>query len=166
MLARIIAAAFGAALLMPVAAIAADAAGSMYMKPADIKWGDAPPTLPKGAKAAVLSGDPGKQGSFVLRLQMPANYKIAPHWHSMDEDVTVISGTVYLGEGDKMETKGAHELKAGAFHHIAAKVHHYAFTKGPAVVQINATGPFDITYIDPKDDPSKGAAPAKEPAKK
>ena len=62
-----------------------------------------------------------------------------------------------------METKGAHAMKAGAFHHLPAKVHHYAFSKGPAVVQINAMGPFDIVYIDPKDDPSK-AAPA--PAKK
>ena len=26
----------------------------------DLKWGDAPPGLPKGAKVAVLNGDPGK----------------------------------------------------------------------------------------------------------
>jgi hypothetical protein len=35
-------------------------------------------------------------------------------------------------------------------------------------VQINAMGPFDIVYIDPKDDPSKAAdmkAPAAAPAK-
>jgi hypothetical protein len=131
------------------------AAGPMYMNSKEIKWGDAPPNLPKGAKMAVLSGDPAQAAPFVARLQVPANYRIAPHYHSTDEDLTVISGTFYFAEGDKMSTKGAHALTAGAFHHLPAKTHHYAFSKGPAVVQINATGPFDVVYIDAKDDPSK-----------
>jgi hypothetical protein len=172
---RVIAAAVGAALIA-LPAWAADKAADkgaapapamvMYMNPSEIKWGDAPPVLPKGAKMAVLSGDPGKAGPFVARLQVPASYKIPPHYHSTDEDLTVISGSFHLGEGDKMETKGAHEMKAGGFHHLPAKTHHYAFAKGPSVVQINAMGPFDIVYIDPKDDPSKAAdAKAAAPAK-
>src|SRR5258706_15653885 len=140
------------------------------MTPPEIKGGDAPPVLPKGAKMAVLSGDPGKAGPFVARLQVPASYKIPPHWHTTDEDLTVISGSFFFAEGDKMEMKGAHEIKAGGFHHLPGKTHHYAYSKGPAVVQINANGPFDIVYIDPKDDPSKAAdmkaaAPAKDAAK-
>ena len=133
----------------------------MYMNSGDIKWGDAPPNMPKGARMAVLSGDPGKAGAFVARLQVPANYKIPPHFHSTDEDLTVISGSFFFAEGDKMDMKGAHEMKPGAFHHLPAKTHHFAFSKGAAVVQINATGPFDIVYIDPKDDPSKAAAAKK-----
>ena len=39
-----------------------------FVNPKDIKWGDAPPSLPKGAKIAVLQGDPGKPGPFVIRL--------------------------------------------------------------------------------------------------
>ena len=172
----VIAAAVGAALIVLPAAWAADKAAdkgaapapamAMYMNPSEIKWGDAPPVLPKGAKMAVLSGDPGKAGPFVARLQVPASYKIPPHYHSTDEDLTVISGSFHLGEGDKMETKGAHEMKAGGFHHLPAKTHHYAFSKGASVVQINAMGPFDIVYIDPKDDPSKAAdAKAAAPGK-
>jgi len=153
------------ALALPV--LSADMTpGQVYMNTGDVKWGDAPPVFTKGAKMAVLSGDPGKEGPFVARLKVPANYKIAPHWHSKDEDLTVISGTFHLAEGDKMEMAHAHELKAGAYHHLPAKTHHYAFSKGPAVVQINGMGPFDITYIDPKDDPSKMAAPAAAPKKK
>ena len=147
----------------------ADDMAAMYTNASEAKWADAPPVLPKGAKMAVLMGDPGKAGPFVARLQVPANYKIAPHWHSQAEDLTIISGSFFLGEGDKMDMKvGAHEMKAGGFHHLPAKAHHYAWTRGPAVVQINGQGPFDITYIDPKDDPSKAApAPdAKAPAKK
>src|SRR5213592_4253503 len=36
-----------------------------------IQWGDAPPSLPKGAKLAVLEGDPSKKGFFVIRIKAP-----------------------------------------------------------------------------------------------
>jgi hypothetical protein len=123
---------------------------------ADVKWGDPPPTLPKGASFAVLMGDPGKEGPFVIRLKMPAGYKIPAHWHSIDENVTVIEGTLYLGMGDKLDETQGHALKAGGFHHIAAKTHHFAYSKKGATVQVHANGPFDITYVNPDDDPSKG----------
>ena len=149
-----IVASLGAVLLVSPASWSADA---MYMSGDQLKWGDAPPVLPKGAKLAVLGGDPGKAGPYVIRLKMPANYKIAPHWHSKDENITVVSGTFYLAEGDKMDTKNAHAMKAGGFHYLPGKTHHYAYSKGPAVVQVHGEGPFDITYIDPADDPSKAA---------
>jgi hypothetical protein len=133
----------------------AHAADAMTMNPEQIKWGDAPPQLPKGGKVAVLNGDPGKDGPFTIRLKAPAGYKIAPHWHSNDENLTVISGAFHLGMGDKMETKGAHVLKAGGYHYLPGKAHHYAWTSTPTVIQVSGNGPFDITYIDPKDDPSK-----------
>jgi len=134
-------------------ALAADA---MMMNPNEIKWGDPPPQLPKGAKIAVLHGDPGKEGPFTMRLKTPAGYKIAPHFHSQDENLTVVTGTVYLGMGDKMDMKGAHPLKAGGFHYLPGKTNHYAFSKGPSIIQVSGNGPFDITYINPADDPSKG----------
>ena len=139
--------------------------GQIYMNTSDMKWGDAPPNLPKGAKIAVLSGDPGKAGPFVARLMVPANYKIAPHWHSQDEDLTVISGTLFLAEGDMLDTKHAHGIKTGGYHHLPAKTHHYAYSKAATVIQINGQGPFDIVYIKDSDDPSK-AAPAAAPEKK
>jgi quercetin dioxygenase-like cupin family protein len=137
------------------AAFTADMAGSVYMNSGEIKWGDAPPVFPKGAKIAVLAGDPGKEGAFVARLKMPANYRIPPHWHSRDEDLTVVSGTFLLGEGDATDIKHAHAIKAGGFHHLPANTHHYAFARGETVVQVNGMGPFDITYVKPEDDPSK-----------
>lgn len=123
-----------------------------------LKWGDAPPTLPKGAKLAVLEGDPGKAGPFVMRLMMPKGYRVAPHSHSQIENVTVISGTVMLGMGDKYDAKAMKTLKPGAFHMIPAKTNHFAGAKTPAVVQIHGEGPFDVTYVNPDDDPRKKAA--------
>jgi len=110
--------------------------------------------LPKGAKVAVLAGDPFKPGQYVLRLMAPADYRIPPHWHSQTENLTIVSGTLYIGMGDKMDAKSARALKAGGYHYLPAKMHHYAFSKVPTVIQIAGEGPFDINYLDPKDDPS------------
>lgn len=143
-------------LIVPAIAYAADA-NQIFVNSNELKWMDAPPSLPKGAKLAVLFGDPGKPGPFVIRLTAPANYKIAPHWHSQTENLTIISGALYLGEGDKMDTNHAHALKAGGYHYLPAKAHHYAFSKTATVIQINGEGPFDINYINEKDDPQKVA---------
>ncbi|NYS10799.1 cupin domain-containing protein [Ralstonia pickettii] len=147
-----------AALLCLGAASAAaqDAAmGDMMMiNPSALKWVDAPPSLPKGAKLAVLYGDPGKDGPYVVRLKTPGGYKVPPHWHTETENLTVISGTLYLGSGDTMDMGAAHALKTGGFHNLPGGMHHYAFTRAATVVQIHGTGPLDIKYVNPQDDPS------------
>jgi Domain of unknown function (DUF4437) len=145
-------------LALPTVVSAADApADHVFINSADMKWMAAPPSLPKGAKLAVLYGDPGKSGPFVMRLMTPANYKIGPHWHSQAENLSIVSGTLYLGRGDKMDKAKAHGLKAGGFHFLPGKAHHYAFTKTATIVQIHGEGPFDITYINAEDDPAKAA---------
>jgi hypothetical protein len=137
---------------------AALAADNAIINPKDIKWGDAPPVLPKGAKIAVLHGDPFKKGAYVLRLQMPANYRLPPHWHTQPEHVTVVSGTLNIGMGDTMADAKAHAITAGGYHFLPGKTNHYAFTKDATVVQLNGDGPFDIHYVKDSDDPSKKAA--------
>jgi Cupin domain len=149
----VLAAVFLGLIALPIAASAAS--DMVVINPGSIKWGDAPPSLPKGAKLAVLYGDPSKAGPFCIRLMAPAGYKIPPHWHSQAEALTVISGTFYLGMGDKMDATAAQPLKAGGFHYLPPKEHHFAFSKASSVVQINGEGPFDITYIDAADDPQK-----------
>src|SRR5262245_33199019 len=71
--------------------------------PNDVKWGPAPPALPAGAQMAVLSGDPSKAEPFTIRLKAPDGYKIMPHWHPTDENVTVLEGTFAMGVGEKFE---------------------------------------------------------------
>jgi quercetin dioxygenase-like cupin family protein len=142
---------------VPRAAQAADEPA--IINPSSIKWADAPSSFPKGAKVAVLYGDPGRAGPVTLRLMMPANYKVAPHTHTMDENLTVISGTLYLGMGEQVDTAKAHALQTGGFHHLPGKTAHYVFTKAPTVVEAHLDGPFDIVYVNPNDDPSKAAKP-------
>jgi quercetin dioxygenase-like cupin family protein len=146
-----------AAIILGAAAGSALAAGTsdkeVFINSKDIKWGDAPPSMPKGAKIAVLQGDPGKPGPFVIRLMLPAGYKIPPHSHSQNESLTVISGTFYFGTGDKIEMGKGHALNAGGFHALSGGDHHYAVAKTQTVVQVSGTGPFDITYVNADDNP-------------
>jgi quercetin dioxygenase-like cupin family protein len=120
-----------------------------------IKWGAAPPSLPPGAQAAVLFGSPAKEGPFVLRLKFPAGYVVPPHRHSKDELVTVISGKFVATHGEKVDRASLKFLPAGSFIHLPAGMPHYAVAEVESVVQINGTGPFDVIYINPQDDPRK-----------
>ena len=125
----------------------------VILTPADFKWGDAPPSLPPGAKMAVLSGDPGKKGLFTVRFQMSAGYKVPPHTHPTAEYVTVISGVLYVGAGDKFDEAAGKQLEAGSYVVMPAGMTHYVWSRGETEIQINSMGPFEIKYANPADDP-------------
>lgn len=120
-----------------------------------IKWRPAPSFLPAGAKMAVIAGDPSKEGIYVLRLDMPKNYKIPAHNHPTSEYVTIISGDFNIGMGDNLDkTKGVH-LTTGGFGVAPAHMNHYAWTTSRTIVQVHGEGPFAITYVNKADDPNK-----------
>ena len=131
---------------------------AVTIAPQDVKWGDPPPVLPKGAQLAVMHGDPSKKGSFALRFKMPDGYAIAPHWHTNDEELTILTGTFQLGMGDKVDQAAMQSLAPGAYHFLPGRMHHYAMAKGETVIELHGMGPFDLHYINPADDPSKSAA--------
>jgi len=128
----------------------------VMVAPSAIKWGEAPPALPPGAKMAVVAGDPGKPAAYVIRAQLPAGYKIPAHWHPTDENITVLSGTVALGMGDAFDQAALQDLPVGGFTTVPAQMHHYFMSKTPSTIQVHGMGPFAITYINPAADPSKG----------
>jgi quercetin dioxygenase-like cupin family protein len=123
------------------------------ISPSELQWGDAPPALPPGAKMAVLDGDPNKAGSFTVRLKAPAGYRIPPHTHPTAERVTVISGSLKLGMGERLDDASAHELMPGSFVNLPAGMKHFALSTAESIVQINSEGPFQIDYVNPADDP-------------
>ena len=142
-------------LLMVVALPLLLAGSAAQSKPASLKWGGAPTGLPSGAQMAVVSGDPGKKGMFVVELKMPVDYAVPAHWHPTDETVKVLSGKIGYGMSDKLVEAGAKHLTAGQSVVMKAKMHHWVFASGPATLHVSGMGPFAITYVNPKDDPRK-----------
>ena len=133
---------------------AADAPHGMYT-PSSIKWGDPPPFVPKGSKVAVLYGDPAKDGLFIIQVRLPASYRVPAHSHPTDEVVTVLSGTLLVGMGDKLQPGAAKGFPAGSVVVAPANANHFILTNKPAVIQVAAMGPLAFNYVNPADDPSK-----------
>jgi ketosteroid isomerase-like protein len=133
----------------------AESAESVLLTPGDVKYGQAPPGLPPGAKMAVVSGDPSKAEPFVIRAQMPAGYKIAPHWHPTTESLTVLSGTVAVGMGDKFDQPAMKDVAVGGFTSVPGQMHHFFMSKTASTIQVHGMGPFAINYVNPADDPSQ-----------
>jgi hypothetical protein len=129
----------------------------VVMNEGDIKWGEAPPDLPPGAKMAVLQGNPAGTGLFTIRLKAGDGYKVPAHWHPTTEFLTVISGTFVVATGNPVDETKATELAAGGFASMPAKMRHSAWTKGDTEVEVSGNGPFKIIYVNPEDNPNKAA---------
>ena len=130
--------------------------GHVVVKPASLKWGPAPPALPPGAAVAVLVGDPGKAGSaYTIRVKLPDGYQVPPHWHPVDENVTVIQGVLLAGRGEKFDVHKTEELPAGSYMRMPKGMRHFAAAKGETIIQVHGVGPFEIHYVNAADDPRK-----------
>jgi quercetin dioxygenase-like cupin family protein len=122
--------------------------------PGDLKWADVP-SLPPGAKLAVIEGPLNEAVPFTFRLRLPADYKIPAHWHPAIEHVTVISGTANMGIGDQLDPTKTKPLPAGSVAIMQSKTNHFLWTKEETIVQVHGVGPWAINYVNPADDPRK-----------
>lgn len=132
----------------------AQSGSHIIVTPNDLKWSDVP-SLPAGAKLAVVEGSMTEAVPFTVRLKLPAGYQIPAHWHPAVERVTVLSGTLNLGMGEKLDPTKTTALVAGSVAVMQPKTNHFVWTKEETVVQLNGTGPWGITYLNPADDPRK-----------
>jgi quercetin dioxygenase-like cupin family protein len=140
-------------LLLGLPLLLAGSAAQAQLNAAELNWGAPPPGLPAGAQLAVLSGDPTKEGMFTIRLKFPAGYAVAPHHHPTPELVTVLEGSMGIGMGDVADRSKAAALGLGGYIALAPNMNHYAFTTTGTTIQITSHGPFQIIYVNPKDDP-------------
>jgi hypothetical protein len=129
--------------------------GHVILAPDKLQW-KPHPALPSGAQAAVLSGDPAKAGSlYAVRVKVPDGYKVPPHWHPTDENVTVLQGSLLIGTGDKFDQAKMQPVPTGGFMRMPKEMRHFAMAKGEAIIQVHGVGPFEINYVNPADDPRK-----------
>ena len=134
-------------------AATAGAQTGMYPNAGALKWGPPPAVFPAGARFTVLAGDPTKPGLYTVRLSMPSGYRIMPHYHPMDERLTVLSGTFHVGMGDKFDKAKTTAFTSGGFGLVPANMRHYAWASGRTVIQVSGMGPFQLTYVNPADMP-------------
>jgi quercetin dioxygenase-like cupin family protein len=116
----------------------------------EVKWSEAPPILP-GAQISVLYGDPAKEGVFVMRVKFPANYRVPPHTHPVDEIVTVISGEFNIGMGKEFNEAQTKPYTAGGLIAMPPGTEHFVHTKQETVIQISTRGPWGLKYVNPND---------------
>ena len=126
----------------------------MMLTPDQLKWADVP-SLPAGTKLAVIEGPLNEAVPFTFRLRFPANYQIPAHTHPAVERVTVLSGNLNFGMGDKLDMQKTTAMGPGSIVIMPSGTQHYVWTKEETVVQLSGMGPWGITYVNPKDDPRK-----------
>jgi quercetin dioxygenase-like cupin family protein len=146
-------ASFLAATAIPMHVLAADDHHATVQADG-LKW-SAPAAYGTGAQLAVVKGDPTKEGIYVVRLKVPAGFKIPAHTHPNDENVTVLSGNFNIGTGDKLDEKKGTLIKVGGYSFVGKGMTHYAWFTEETVLQLHGMGPQGITYVNPDDDPRK-----------
>jgi len=132
-----------------------DEAKHVMVRADEVKWGPGPPALPSGVEMAVLTGNPMKAGPYVARAKMPDGYRVPPHRHPCDENITVLKGTLLIGTGEKFDPSKAEELSVGSFMRMPKNMRHFAMAKGETIIQLHGVEPFEITYVNAADDPRK-----------
>ncbi len=144
----------GAGKAQPAKPAAGAATAHVTVAAGELQW----TPLFLGLERAVVSGDPNAPGvPFVIRLRAKKGATVPAHWHPVDENVTVLAGTLRLGLGDKYDPKALHALTAGTYSFMPKNTRHFGtFTPG-SVIQVHGTGPFLLNFVNPADDPRKPA---------
>jgi hypothetical protein len=107
-----------------------------------------------GTQMAVMSGDPFASAPFVFRFRMPNGYWICPHTHPIRAGIRVISGAFLVGMGDALDTDRVRVLAAGDDIALEAGMAHFEGARGETVIEVRGDGPWGITFVDPRNDPS------------
>jgi len=96
-----------------------------------------------GVEVAVLYGDPTKAGLYVVRLKLPAGSKVIPHTHPEEiRTMTVLSGTLYFGFGDRWDEDKLKAYPAGTFFtELPTTPHFIAAKDGDVIFQAVGIGP-------------------------
>jgi quercetin dioxygenase-like cupin family protein len=151
---RIPAAAVVLALALPLCALGAQQPAAAHdsmvaTRAASVKWAPANvPGFAPGMEIGVVAGDPTQAGPYTLRLRFPSGYAFPPHFHPVDENLTVLSGRFFLAMGEKSQRRALKEYAPGDYLLLPATMPHYGRVVGRTVVQLHGTGPFEIKLVE------------------
>lgn len=129
--------------LSPVHAADLDPRAVEFKTPKDIQWvRNAAGTN----EQAVLFGDPSKPGPYVVRIKWLPGHFSRPHFHGPDRFFVVISGTWWVGTGDKFDPDSTVPVPAGSYViHKGGQVHYDGAKGEEAIIQVSGIGPVTTT---------------------
>ena len=114
-----------------------------FTPPSEIKW------VKNAAgtnEQAILFGDPSKPGPYVVRLRWFPGNMSRPHFHPNDRFFVVISGTWWMGTGEKFDPDSTVPAPAGSYViHYGGKVHYDGAKNEETVIQVWGMGPATST---------------------
>lgn len=120
---------------------------SIQLNEKDLKWMSGM----QGALITVLEGDPNSDSLYTIRLKIPANYIVKPHWHTSNERVTILSGSVYVGFGNRVDKNNSVKFTVGGYYVNPPDLHHFVWTDEASEIQITGIGPWVVNYADEKE---------------
>jgi glucose/arabinose dehydrogenase/quercetin dioxygenase-like cupin family protein len=145
----------------PVAAAAATVAGTSDVQAAEPQIRLTPDDIQSiaqknpprpGLASVALNGDSTKPGVYSVQVTLPAHTTVPPHTHRDNRTVYVVSGTLYVGYGEKRDPGALKALPPGSYYTEPAATAHYTETHDdPVVIVLTGVGPSDTHLI--------GAAP-------
>lgn len=133
--------------VLPLPLAKGEALLPIRLTPDDFRW----VTQASGNQQAAMAGNQKESGLYIYRTRFPANYRNRPHFHPDPRIVTVMSGTLYVGYGEKMDDSQMRALPAGSVFTEPPRQPHYTWAKdGEVVIQVTGYGPSGTTVIDQK----------------
>ena len=112
---------------------------------ADVDWG--PPGggngFPVGVQSARQGTDP-VTGGITYYAKFPAGSHFNMHWHTHNEFVVVVQGTVTIVLGEEN-----HEVSTGSYIVIPGKMNHSwdVPESGEVIILVRRAGPADFNYV-------------------
>ena len=118
----------------------------LRLAPQDLEW----VSTATDVQRARVVGDDQKSGVYAYRAKFLANFRNEPHYHPDDRIVTVISGTLHVGFGERIRRERDENVAAAAYGREPATQPHYVWAKdGEVVIQVIGNGPTATTPIPP-----------------
>lgn len=118
-------------------------ASARGVTPDSLTWRPAAP----GVELGIAEGTPAAGARFTMMLRFEDGSWIPPHWHNVEKVLTVISGELLLGEGDRLDAQATRRFGPGSVIVVPAERRHYEGGTGNTLVSLTAIGPFRTTMV-------------------
>ncbi|MFM7540996.1 MAG: cupin domain-containing protein [Planctomycetota bacterium] len=136
----------GAAMFLLASMARSDGPMPMPLRPESFKWADSP--VAKGFRAAWVLGQEKAPGPYILRVKASKGARLEPHSHPDERQTTVLSGTIWVGFGERFDESRMVEIPAGAVLVVPARTPHFVWARqGDAEYQETGVGPTGTVFV-------------------